>query len=117
LAAVSVRRALRVRKRRPAGARRSLRARLQRFLASLWRFADAALVRASRYGRHFQSRAPHADGCLDTPAPIRGKTLRTHYYFINGPRCHAIPNYCRASALLRRGRGPCVSGATGVAAV
>jgi hypothetical protein len=33
---------------------------------------DAALVRATRYGRHCQSRAPHADGCLDPPVPIRG---------------------------------------------
>jgi len=32
--------------------------------------ANAALVRATRYGRHSRSRAPHADGRLDTPVPI-----------------------------------------------
>ena len=31
-------------------------------------------MRQTRYGRHSQSPAPHADGCLDTPVPIRGKT-------------------------------------------
>jgi len=36
--------------------------------------ADAAFVRATRYGRHCQSPAPHADGCLDTPVLIRGKS-------------------------------------------
>jgi hypothetical protein len=40
--------------------------------------ANAALVRATRYGRHFQSPAPHADGRLDTPLLIRSNNLDIH---------------------------------------
>jgi hypothetical protein len=50
----------------------SVSARVSRHLAG------AALVRATRYGRHFQSPAPHADGRLDTPLLIRSNNLDIH---------------------------------------
>jgi len=58
-----------VRTRRPAGPGASLARAYIVYTRVSRHLAGAALVRATRYGGHSQSRAPHADCCLDMPVP------------------------------------------------
>jgi hypothetical protein len=74
---------------------------------------SAALVRATRYGRHVQSRAPHAAGCLDASLPIRDNNPDVRAAFSMRP--DVTPLYTESvpqiGAALREDAGP--AGAVG----